>query len=357
LSGAPCSARRRGLAAPLGSWLAAALALCSLAVVATTHAQGGAPPVVPRPIDIPAWFTPSFLDLADELKAAGQENKRLLLYFGQDGCPYCRRLMEVNFSQRAIVDKTRANFRAIALDIWGDLEVTWTDGRHTTEKQLAKDLKVQFTPTLLFLDERGRVDTRLNGYWQPHRFDAALDYVITRQSGRLTLAEYIERNAKEPAREQLNDEPFLMKPPLDLNRRPGAKPLAVLFETRSCRACDEMHAEGMQRAEMRALIPRFDIARFALDDAGELTTPGGRRLGAAAWARELGVSYTPTVVFFDAANREVFRFEGYLRPFHLSGAFDYVAQGAYRTQGEFQRFLQARAERLREQGQAVDLWR
>jgi len=53
----------------------------------------------------------------------------------------------------------------------------------------------------------------------------------------------------------------------------------------------------------------------------------------------------------------VFRFEGYLRPFHLSGAFDYVAQSAYRTQPEFQRFLQNKAERLREQGQVVDLWR
>jgi thioredoxin-related protein len=333
-----------------------AIALLAI-VVPAVFAQSPAQPAVPRPIDIPPWFTQSFLDLRDELQTATQENKRLLLYFGQDGCPYCRRLMEVNFSQRAIVDKTRANFRAIALDIWGDLEVTWTDGRRTTEKQLARQLKVQFTPTLLFLDEQGRIDTRLNGYWPPHRFEAALDYVITRQSARLPLAEYLERNAKEAARDELNDEPFLMKPPFDLRRQAGGKPLAVLFETRSCRACDEMHAEGFQRAEMRALIARFDIARFALNDAGELIPPSGRPLTAAALARELKVSYTPTIVFFDEGNREVFRLEGYLRPFHLIGAFDYVAQGAYRTQPEFQRFLQDKAERLRAQGQVVDLWR
>jgi len=148
-----------------------------------------------------------------------------------------------------------------------------------------------------------------------------------------------------------------MKPPFDLRRKAGGKPLAVLFETRSCRACDEMHGEGFQRAEMRALVPRFDIARFALNDAGEITTPSGSKLAASSWARELKVNYTPTVVFFDDGNREVFRFEGYLRPFHLIGAFDYVAQGVYRTQPEFQRFLQTKAERLREQGQVVDLWR
>jgi len=118
-----------------------------------------------------------------------------------------------------------------------------------------------------------------------------------------------------------------------------------------------MHAEGFQRPEMRALIARFDVARFALGDVTEVTAPSGRVLGAAAWARELNVNYTPTVVFFDQGDREVFRFEGYLRPFHLTGAFDYVAQGAYRTQPEFQRFLQTRAEQMRERGQTVDLWR
>ena len=41
----------------------------------------------------------------------------------------------------------------------------------------------------------------------------------------------------------------------------------------------------------------------------------------------------------------------------LNGAFDYVASGAHAREPQFQRFVQARAERLREQGVAVDLWR
>jgi thioredoxin-related protein len=265
--------------------------------------------------------------------------------------------MEVNFSQRAIVDKTRAHFRAIAINIWGDLEVTAIDGQRTTEKQFARQLKVQFTPTLLFFDERGRVTTRLNGYWPPHRFSAALDYVIARQEDQLPLSDYLARHVNDGARAELNEQAFLMKPPYDLRRRAGGKPLAVLFETRHCQACDEMHGEGFQRREVRALLARFDVARFALGDGRDITTPDGRTLAASAWARELKVTYTPTVVFFDDGNREVFRFEGYVRPFHLAGAFDYVAQKAYRSEPEFQRFLQARAERARERGETVDLWR
>lgn len=172
-----------------------------------------------------------------------------------------------------------------------------------------------------------------------------------------SLADHVAQHAREAANAQLADEPFFLAPPFDLRRKPGGKPLAVLWETRSCKACDEMHAEGFRRAEMKALLARFDVVRFAHGDATELVAPDGRRVAANQWARELQVAYTPSVVFFDASNREVFRFEGYVRPFHLAGSFDYVAQGAYRTQPEFQRFLQDKAERARARGQPVDIWR
>ena len=90
----------------------------------------------------PAWFTESLLDLREDVAEAAAQKKRVLLYFGQDGCPYCRRLMEVNFRQAEIAKKTREHFVALALNIWGDREVTWTDGTVTTEKQLAARLKV-----------------------------------------------------------------------------------------------------------------------------------------------------------------------------------------------------------------------
>ncbi|HRI18083.1 MAG TPA: hypothetical protein PL196_06135 [Burkholderiaceae bacterium] len=112
-----------------------------------------------------------------------------------------------------------------------------------------------------------------------------------------------------------------------------------------------------RRAEVQAQLKRFDIARFALSDPREVVIPDGRKLAAQAWARELGIGYTPTVVFFDAGGREVFRIEGYQRPFHLAGSFEYVASGGYRTEPEFQRYLRAKAERMRAAGQPVELWR
>src|SRR6185295_3584551 len=128
----------------------------------------------PNAVELPSWFRETFLDIREDLREAAADGKRLLLYFGQDGCPYCRELMRVNFSQKAIADNARRHFNAVAINIWGDREVTWTDGKIRSEKTLAAFLKVQFTPTLLFFDEKGAIVLRLNGYHPPHQFQAAL---------------------------------------------------------------------------------------------------------------------------------------------------------------------------------------
>jgi thioredoxin-related protein len=280
-----------------------------------------------------------------------------MVYFGQDGCPYCRQLMVTNFSQRRIVDKTRRHFVAIALNLWGDREVTWLDGRTMSEKALARVLDVQFTPTLLFFDEKGAIVARLNGYYPPHRFEAVLDYVAGKREKGETLAAYLARKTPEPASATLIDERFFVRPPYDLTRQRDGKPLAVVFETPYCATCDELHREAFKRPEVQALLARFDIAQFGLGARTELTAPNGAKVKADAWARDLGVGYTPTVVFFDASGREVFRIDAYLRPFHVASALDYVASGAYRQEPSFQRYIQTRAERLRTAGERVDLWK
>jgi thioredoxin-related protein len=201
-----------------------------------------------RPVALPPWFTETLLDFREDVAQAAREGKRVMILFEQDGCPYCKELILTNFSQKRIADKARKNFLAISLNIWGDREVTWTDGKKFSEKRLAAFLKIQFTPTLVFFDERGGIVARLNGYYPPHRFEAVLDWVGGRRERKMALAEYLRTAVREPAGEQMHDEPFFLKPPYDLRRR-GAKPLAVFFETPYCAACDELHREGFRRAD------------------------------------------------------------------------------------------------------------
>ncbi|MFO1329362.1 MAG: thioredoxin fold domain-containing protein [Rubrivivax sp.] len=328
------------------------LSLALLLAAGAAHAQQPSP----HAIDIPRWFSLSLLDFKDEIPEAARAGKRVMVYFGQDGCPYCKALMQVNFAPGPIATRVQQHFVSIAINIWGDSEVTWIDGRRFTEKTLARELKVQFTPTLLFFDTDGRQALRVNGYHAPERFGPMLDYVIERQDRQQSLAEYLDGRHREPALAPKGPRPYLNTAPTQLARAARRKPLAVLFESPSCKTCAELHDLAFARPSMRQLLQRFDVASLKPGPAAPLTTPDGRRSDTRAFARDLQVSLYPTVVFFDDSGREAFRFDGYLRPFHVESAFEYVASGGWKTEPQFQRYVQARAERLQAAGQKVDLW-
>jgi len=303
------------------------------------------------------WFKESFLDIREDIAEARKSGRRLMLYFYQDGCPYCAKLLRDNLGQKAIADKTRKHFDVVALNLWGDREVTDLGGRAMPEKAFARAMKVQFTPTLVMFDEQGNVALRLNGYLQPHKFEAAIDYVGQRLEKKQNFADYLEKHAREPASPALNDEPWLLPAPLrlaDTLKRNG-KPMIVLFEQKECAACDEMHREVFPRSEVPALLGKFDVVRIDMASREPVQTPDGRTLPGRDWARSIGVFYTPSLVFFDKAGKEAFRVEGYVRFNHLASALDYVASGAYRSQPEFQRFIEARMAARRARGERVEL--
>jgi thioredoxin-related protein len=156
------------------------------------------------------------------------------------------------------------------------------------------------------------------------------------------------------ASSDLRDQPFFMKPPYLLLRRASSKPLMVLFETRDCSDCNDLHRDAFARPEIRELLPRFDVARLRLRDPMPIELPDGRRLRTEAWARQLKITYTPTLLFFVAGGKEVLRIDAPATPFHLASALEYVAGGAYRKEPQFARFLKARADRMRARGEPVE---
>lgn len=328
----------------------------SFSASAATPPAGLDPGMVnPGHHDKPAWFKESFLDIRGDIDEAERSERRVVLYFYQDGCPYCSKLLQDNFGNADIASKTQQHFDVIAINMWGDAEVLGLDGEETTEKAFAKALRVQYTPTLLFLGESGDVILRVNGYLHPHRFDVALDYVSMRRETEVSFNQYLEEADPAPANGQLHLEPGFIAAPANLSKQRDA-PLLVAFEQRQCPVCDELHQDILQREPVRQSLQRFDVAVLDMWSRERIVTPAGQETTVRQWAQELGVFYAPTLVFFDVAGAEVFRTEAYLRAFHIHGALDYVDSGDYVSQPEFQRYLQDRRAEMEAQGISVDLW-
>ncbi len=306
--------------------------------------------------DKPAWFKESFLDIREDVAEAAAAGRRVMLYFYQDGCPYCAKLLREGFGDQAIADQTRGAFDVLALNLWGDRDVTGFDGAQTTEKGFAAGLRVQFTPTLLLLDERGSEVLRIDGYFPPHRLRIALDYVAQRreQQGQSFQAFYLAADPQAAAG-KLHAEGGFLTAPLRLARAGIGRPLVVFFEQPVCAACDELHQDILRRLPVAWSLTGLDAAVVNAWSGEPVQTPDGRELPLKDWSTELGIEYTPSLVFFDAQGLEVFRTAGFLKAFHIHGALDYVATGAYLRQPHFQRYLDARRTALEARGFEVDL--
>jgi len=306
--------------------------------------------------EYPAWFKDSFLDLREDLAEADKAGHRLVVFFMQNGCPYCHALVERNLAQKDIEQTMRKNFDVVLINMWGDREVHGLDGKRTTEKDLAAALKVQFTPTLLFFNEKGEVVLRLNGYLPPHRFKNAIEYVATRQEHKISYRDYMAAHASQGKGGTMHSEPFFAKPPYDLRKVKGKKPIALFFEQKDCPNCDVLHNKVLIDSATRKIISQFENVQLDMWSKTPIITMDGKHTTARQLAKQLDVKYAPTIVLLNDQGKEVIRSEAFFKVFHTQGIFAYVLEGGYKTQPSFQRWLQARADRLREQGKDVDIW-
>lgn len=313
----------------------------------------------------PGWFKESFLDLEEDIKDASDKNKRLVVYFWQPGCPYCSQLWDDNFSQKDIEQSFREKFEIVAINMWGDREVVSIKGEDYTEKSFAEALSIQYTPTLLFFDEKQKVILQLNGYIPPEDFKLAIEYASDKNQSKTSYAEFVaSKNKPGDLKDQtgkLHHEDFFTLPGHNLDRTQPSesstnKYLAVYFEKKNCKNCDLLHNKTLQIPLTRDLAQQFQAVQLDRYSSTPVITPSGETTNANEWANSLNISYLPSIIFFDTAGKEVMRIDAQMRSFHVQSVFDYVLSGSYKTHPNFQRYISARADEIREKGVDVDIW-
>jgi len=138
-------------------------------------------------LHIQDWFIDSFLELPDDLSAAGEAGKHFAVIFEQRGCPFCEKTHKVNFAHAKIQSYIPENFDVLQLNLHGSREVIDFDGEALEERALARKWLVNFTPTIVFFPRdaaaaagksgREAEVARLPGYFRPFTFMQMFKYV------------------------------------------------------------------------------------------------------------------------------------------------------------------------------------
>jgi thioredoxin-related protein len=306
----------------------------------------------------PLWFKESFLDFGEDIDEATADGKRLALYFWQAGCPYCNRLWEHNMAVDEIAEDFQSQFDVVAINLWGDQEVVTVAGRQFTEKQLARALDVDFTPTLLFYDEQKKSVLRLNGYLPPQRFKLALAYASGDAEAGQSFNQYVMSRSASSASLARKQDFFKTAAEAFSNRAemPADRPLAVLFETADCASCEQFHDITLAHENTRGLLADMDVVQLDALSGEDILLPDGSRSTPEKWAEALELNYYPSIVFFDKKGEQVMLMNAYFRNFHTQSVFAYVLEEGYLQEPSFQRYITARVEDLNEQGIDVDIW-
>jgi thioredoxin-related protein len=301
-----------------------------------------------EPLAFPDWFKLSFLDLREdieEVRAAGKQG--LIVYFGQKYCAYCKQFLEADLEADDIKAYTREHFDVIGIDIHGDRSVTTMDGRELPERALAIQYETNFTPSVIFYDTAGKAVLRLRGYYPPYRFRAALEYVADAHYKNENFRQYLARAdvplVFEPG--DLVEEPYFLPGPymLDRSRRRAERPLVVFFEQGNCHACDVLHTGPLQDPEIIARLEQLETVQLPFWSDAPVITPSGERMTAKTWAEQLGLFYTPTLLFFNQEGDEIMRVDSVVQFYRLRNVLDYILSGGYRDYPTFQRWRASRS--------------
>ncbi len=289
----------------------------------------------------PDWFKKSSGYLSDDLQDALDAGKNgLIVYFGQERCSYCEQFIKQSLSASDIEHYTRKHYDIINIDIWSTMDIVDTDGKEYTERDLSIHYDTNFTPSLVFYDRKGKPVFRLRGYYPPYKFRAALKYVAEEFYLKEPFRDYLERAEQGLffLAEGLNERDFFIEPPFNLKNiiNKNKQPLMVSFEQGNCHACDLLHTSPLNQEETLNELDKINSVQLNMWSNTPVITPDGYNTTAREWAKQLGLFYAPTLIFFDNNGREIIRIDSVVKFYRLLGVLKYINKGGYLTEMNYQ---------------------
>jgi thioredoxin-related protein len=110
------------------------------------------------------------------MEIAQKHKKPVVVDFYADWCHWCQVMAKTTFKNPEIIKKMNNEYVAIKIDTQKNESITYRGVRYSSIG-FAQAIGVEGLPTVLFLDKKGAIITRLGGYIRANTFLAILDYI------------------------------------------------------------------------------------------------------------------------------------------------------------------------------------
>ncbi len=302
--------------------------------------------------EIPSWFKESFLDISEDIAESKANNKHFMVFMDLEGCPYCTKMLKENFiAENKTSEFIKKYFDVIEINVKGSREVAWDEKTTLTEKELAEKLEIQYSPTILFFNEKKEVVVRVNGYRKAADFKYILEYVQGKHYEKMTLTEYLNKIEKQSLYTLKDNK--LFKNTKDLSKI--KTPLAVVFEDGSCTQCDYFHNRILKDKNVLSEFKKFTVVRLDANSDEEIIDVDGNKTTAKQWALKINLDYRPGILLYDN-KKLISTIDALLYPFHFKELLRYVGGKYYEKYPKsYLDYLRVRQDELLKQGINIDL--
>ncbi|MCZ6711944.1 MAG: thioredoxin fold domain-containing protein [Gammaproteobacteria bacterium] len=282
-------------------------------------------------VPAPAWDQEVVLDFDEVFLKATAERRRTMLVVYEEDCSGWTRMVAPLLEDNEILGITREEFHVYHVNTDDEEQMFRIDGRAFSAPQLADILGVEKYPAFIFFEGDGKLALSIEHPESQLELKSALEYAVVSNDGVVGREQYGTYETSEGNIHTLLEEG--VQPPsqfvLQLEDKADDRPLAVFFEKPDCHHCDHFRQLVLSDSRTQLLLERFRVARFELPSTSVLITLPDRQLTVAQWSRELGVTGTPTVVFFDKSGKPIGQTSDHTDLSRFQSQLDYVISGAY----------------------------
>jgi thioredoxin-related protein len=298
----------------------------------------------------PEWFKKSFLDLREDIEDARTSGKQgIILFISTRRCSYCKVFLDRVLDDPEIKRRVQTNYDVIGLELFSDHDMVDVDGQSYRVNEFATKMKASFTPTLIFYGTGGQRLLQIVGYYPREKFERVLDYLKESHYLKEPLRSYLSRTERPKpgsVSDMIVDRELFDKPPYIFDRRlaKADRPLLVVFDRANCASCERLHRGVLNDDTIRKLIGQFEAVQLNVsNNTDRVITPEGERVTASQWYQHLNLSYSPAMVFFDEAGREVMRLDSETLRYRMEGTLQLILEKAYENDAQLQRWRRTKA--------------